>query len=297
MISFRNVSCFLCFPVKNDKCFLAYTTYLVWFAANKSKVLTDPKRNINPKNKSTLHWPIALKLLSTLNLVNFHNEHLYNAKSSWQMKFSTKFPRELNQISSTCCCRIKRGEAPSLCVSRGEMKNGHISNTFYVRKSLAVLLFCSKPDHDAFLHKHHVASWAKKETRSTLLVFALLTLSSPCETIASDNLACSQLSRSHGSEPKMIYTHRFLNINHRAQPSCKTDVRQCVCTVVVHLDRTWLSVNTARLSGPIFLFKCCYFSLVLFFYINNSSIFSDWLLHFILCFPHLAVQIFSSIYT
>lgn len=74
MISFRNVSCFLCFPVKNDKCFLAYTTYLVWFAANKSKVLTDPKRNINPKNKSTLRWPIALKLLSTLDLVNFHNE-------------------------------------------------------------------------------------------------------------------------------------------------------------------------------------------------------------------------------
>lgn len=178
MISFRNVSCFLCFPVKNDKCFLACTTFLVRFAANKSKVLTDPKRNINPKNKSTLHWPIALKLLSTLDLVNFHNEHLYNAKSSWQMKFSTKFPRELNQISSTCCCRIKRGEGgfPSLCVSRGETKNGHISNTFYVRKSLAVLLFCSKPDHDAFLLKHHVASWAKKETRSTLLVFSLLTL-------------------------------------------------------------------------------------------------------------------------
>lgn len=242
MISFCNVSCFLCFPVKNDKCFLAYTTYLVWFAANKSKVLTDPKRNINPKNKSTLCWPIALNLLSTLDLVNLHNEHLYNAKLSWQMKFSTKFPRELNQISSTCCCRIKRGERGgglplSLCIQRRNEKLTHF------RKSLAVPLFCSKPDHDAFLLKHYVASWAKKETRSTLLIFALLTLSSPCETIASDNLACSQLSRSHGSEPKMIYTHRFLNINHRAQPSSKTDVRQCVCTVVVHLDRTWLSVD------------------------------------------------------
>lgn len=127
----------------------------------------------------------------------------------------------------------------------------------------------------------------KRENRSTRLVFALLTLSSPCETIASDNLACSQLSRSHGSGPKMIYTHRFLNINHRAQPSCKTDVRQCVCTAVVHLDRTWLSVDTACLSGSIFHFKCCYFSLVLFIFyffgINNSSILSDWLLHLILC--------------
>lgn len=178
----------------------------------------------------------------------------------------------------------------SLCIQRRNEKLTHF------RKSLAVPLFCSKPDHDAFLLKHYVASWAKKETRSTLLIFALLTLSSPCETIASDNLACSQLSRSHGSEPKMIYTHRFLNINHRAQPSSKTDVRQCVCTVVVHLDRTWLSVDMACLSGPIFHFKCCYFSLVLFFYLF-FCIFSDWLLHFILCFPHLAVQIFSSIYT
>lgn len=133
MISFRNVSCFLCFPVKNDKCFLACTTFLVRFAANKSKVLTDPKRNINPKNKSTLRWPIALKLLSTLDLVNFHNEHLYNAKSSWQMKFSTKFPRELNQISSTCCCRIKRGEGGgglplSLCVQRRNEKRTHFKH-------------------------------------------------------------------------------------------------------------------------------------------------------------------------
>lgn len=54
---------------------------------------------------------------------------------------------------------------------------------------------------------------------------------------SSDNLACSQLSKSHGCWPKMIYTLCFLNINHRAQPSCKTDVRLYDCTVVVPFRR------------------------------------------------------------
>lgn len=58
--------------------------------------------------------------------------------------------------------------------------------------------------------------------------FFLLAHSSSREVLASTASAVScQYAVELGQK---WYTHCFLNINHCAQPICKTDVKQCVCT-------------------------------------------------------------------
>lgn len=138
-----------------------------------------------------------------------------------------------------------RGRA---CTARGER---HISNTFYVWDSLARIVLQKK--------KLDVEGPLEQGVSS-------LALYSPRETFASDNLACSQLSKSHGPGPKMIYTHCFLNINHRARPSCKTDVRQYDGTVVVPSRRRGYLWTWFIYLALFYVFKCCYFLWLLWFH-------------------------------
>lgn len=134
-----NISCFLCFQVRNDKCVLACTVCLVWFAANKSKVsknwckfksIINPKNNIGPI--LTALFPQAF-LLHGWRPVCLLEEHgtISDAKSSWQMKFSTPLPGEPNQISSIWRCRIKtKATRGRVCMAGIETRNWCISNTF-----------------------------------------------------------------------------------------------------------------------------------------------------------------------
>lgn len=155
-----------------------------------------------------------------------------------------------------------------VCMARGETKDGNISNML-----MSETCRCRKGRYnkkgDIYKLSSHVwpIKLKDKVLHRTPCLVSLLALSSPCETFASDNLACSQLSKSYGPGPKMIYTHCFLNINHRAQPSCKTDVRQYDCTVVVP---SW---------GPGYLWTQFIYFLPCFMFSNavTFSGFSGWL--------------------
>ena len=82
----------------------------------------------------------------------------------------------------------------------------------------------------SFGRRSKVLQGTAPPSTSCLLVVVLFAQWNLCNLY---DLACSQLSESHGPRPKMIYTRCSLNINHRAEPSCKTDVKQENCTVVV----------------------------------------------------------------
>lgn len=197
------------------------------------------KSNINPKNKLALVWPFfSLSSFYVRCIFTKKPRTVSDAKSCWQMKFSTQFPGELNQISSIWCRRIKTEGMRGLALrgSRNEQtsKNGHFSNMFNDRASPAEqhgseAMRTRRRHLQAFLPASHLTSWGERisnNSSTTLLILSPRWLFlRPAKPFASDNLACSQLSKSHGPEPKMIYIHRFLNINHCAQPSCKTDVK------------------------------------------------------------------------
>lgn len=202
-------------------------------------------------------------------------------------KFSAQFPGELNQISSIWCCRIKT-EA-----MRGRGLHGKRRNKRWkhFKHALCQGLSCRR-SKSRMLYKRDIYKlssssrivWPLKRREKVLhrtsRLDSLLDFSSPRETFASDNLACSQLSKSHGPGPKMIYTHCFLKINHRALPSCKTDVRQYDCTVVVP-NRGPLSVDMLYLSCLVLCFQMLLLSLaalVSFFFCVDYPRASNWLI-------------------
>lgn len=85
------------------------------------------------------------------------------------------------------------GMRSRVCIARGETRNGHISNTFYVRNSLAGL-FCSKAGYEGDIYKFpsrilfDLSCKEGSEDIHAPLLVSLLVLLSPRETFASDNL-------------------------------------------------------------------------------------------------------------
>lgn len=188
------------------------------------------------------------------------------------------------------------GMRGGVCTARGETRNGRISNMFYVRSPL-----CRVVLQGSWMWRGHSQAffsrilWPLDQREKVLQRTAHL---ASWLTFSSDNLACSQLSKSHGPGPKMINTHCFLNTNHRAQPSCKTDVRQYDCAVVVP-SRTWLSVDMAYFclvlclfSNAVSLSLLLWFLFFFFFCIDDPRA-SDWLMQYIFFFFSPFLLMFS----
>lgn len=141
-------------------------------------------------------------------------------------------------------------------------KYGNISNKFYVRGCCS---WRRSAVHWNRMLKGHLQAFfslvvsnrdrvAESSFPMSPLVSSLALSSPPNETFASHNLACSQLSNSHGRRPKMIYTRCF---SQHKRP-CTAKLQNRCQAIRLHsgglLHRTARSVLTGLFVLSCFMF-------------------------------------------
>lgn len=183
--------------------------------------------------------------------VRLLEEHgtISDSNSSWQMKFSTPLPGELNQISSIWRCRIKtKASRGRVCMAGVETRNWCISNTSYVENSAGLL--------------------------RTLTGFPLIwPLEQKRESVAETNLSCLQVNfftRRPCLQPtvKIPWTWAKDDIHtlpSQHKPPCTGKLQNRCQAIRLHsggpFQKTWLSVDMVYLSCLVLCFQLLLLSL------------------------------------